>query len=324
MQNVLILSAGRRVELIKLLKSTIKKHKINSKVFAADARLDAPALYFADDFFQLPFIKDKEYIPEIISLCNRLDVKLIIPTIDTELEILSENIRKIESETKAKLLVSDISIIKICNDKIKTQDFLERHGFLIPKMYSKEELSYAEFPLFIKPKNGSSSKNIFKINNLEELDTYLNIVPDPIVQEFIEGDEYTVDVFLDFSGNIITIVPRLRLATRSGEISKGRIVKDVEIIDEVKRLMNCLKPIGHITVQLMKTKKGIEFIEINPRFGGGAPMSIEAGANSFENLFRLLNGEKLEYNEDYTDKLLFMRFDSSIALNQKMELVSFD
>ena len=106
--------------------------------------------------------------------------------------------------------------------------------------------------------------------------------------------------FLDFNSNPITIVPRLRLATRSGEISKGLIVKHRIIIDTIKNMMDKFKFIGHITVQL-KIDKDIKFIEINPRFGGGAPMSIAAGADSCENLYRLLMGEQLSYNEVYED-----------------------
>ena len=137
----------------------------------------------------------------------------------------------------------------------------------------------------------------------------------------MEGREFTVDVFLDFDGNLITVVPRLRMATRSGEISKGKIIKDREIIDDIKRLVKALKPIGHITVQLMKTNKGIEYIEINPRFGGGAPMSIQSGADSCENLYRLLMGDKLEYNENYRDNIMFFRFDNSICVDENKEIV---
>jgi carbamoyl-phosphate synthase large subunit len=135
-----------------------------------------------------------------------------------------------------------------------------------------------------------------------------------MIQEYIMGEEYTVDVFLDFNSNIISIVPRLRMQVRGGEISKGKIVKNRLIIDEVIKLMNVLKPIGHITVQLMDTKEGIKFIEINPRFGGGAPMSIQSGANSCINLFKLLMNEKLAYNEDYEENLIFLRYDKSICL----------
>ena len=131
----------------------------------------------------------------------------------------------------------------------------------------------------------------------------------------------TVDVFLDFEGNVITVVPRLRIAIRSGEISKGKIIRDREIINDIIRLMKVLKPIGHTTVQLKKTKKGIKYLEINPRFGGEAPMSIQSGADSCENLYRLLMGEKLKYNEDYRDNIMFLRFDNSICLDENMEIV---
>src|SRR5690606_37824323 len=124
-----------------------------------------------------------------------------------------------------------------------------------------------------------------------------------------------IDIFLDFNSNPITIVPRLRLATRSGEISKGLIVKNRQIIDTIKYLLDKFKFIGHITIQL-KIAKEIKIIEINPRFGGGAPMSIAAGADSCENLYRLLMGEQLSYNEDYEDDVYFLRYDSSIKVKK--------
>lgn len=321
--NILILSAGRRVELVQSFQKASKRLGIESQVVAADYSETAPAIYFADKKQILPKIDSPSYIEEIINISKKENIKLIIPTIDTDLLLLSEEKDRIKSETGAIVMISNKDVVSICRDKIKTQKYLEDHGFLIPKMYTKSELDSAklEFPLFIKPKSGSSSINAFKVNNLKELNNYRGFIKDPIVQDFIEGDEYTVDVFLDFEGKLITVSPRLRMETRSGEISKGKIIKDKEIIDDIKRLVNILRPTGHITIQLMKTNKGIEYIEINPRFGGGAPMSIQSGADSCENLYRLLMGEKLEYNEDYQENLTFIRYDNSICLNEKMELV---
>lgn len=322
--NILILSVGRRVELVNCFKNAAKKLNIRSVIVGGDCQDTAPALYFADKTCILPKISSPNYIDSIIDICNQNDIALIIPTIDTDLLLLSRNREKIESRTKAKVLISDERVIEICRDKINTQRFMEANDFKVPHMYTEDELDGSQelnYPLFIKPKNGSSSINTFKVNNTEELNTYRSLIKNYIIQDFMEGKEFTVDTFLDFNSNIITIVPRLRIATRSGEISKGRIVKDREIVAEVKRLLTVLKPIGHITVQCMKTKRGIEFIEINPRFGGGAPMSIKAGADSCENLYKLLMGERLHYNEDYRDNLLFLRFDSSICLNENMEVV---
>ena len=322
MTNVLVLSAGRRVELINCFKNARDKIGVRGNIVAADCSELAPAMYFADMNELVPRISEGEaYIESIIDICNRLDISLVVPTIDTELLLLAENREKIESETNAKVLISDYRVIDICRNKKNTQKFMEENGFLVPRMLTDEEMDNGElsFPLFIKPLDGSSSINAFKVNNKEELDTYRKLIDKPIVQEFMEGTEFTVDVFLDFDSNVITCVPRVRLATRSGEIAKGLIVRDKEIVEDVLKLMKVLQPIGHITVQCMKTKRGIEYIEINPRFGGGAPMSIMAGADSCANLYRLLAGEKLTYNEDYRDNLTFLRFDQSIMLNENME-----
>lgn len=322
--NVLILSAGRRVELVKCFQNAVCKLNIKSNIIAGDCSDTAPALYFADSMYKLPRINEANYVSSIINACNKENISLVVPTIDTDLLLLSDSKQYIEANTSAKVLISDIHTIEICRDKSRTQRFLVENGFGVPKMYSNKEIENNEnsYPLFIKPKYGSSSINTFKAHNSSELKTFTNIIDDPIVQDFMEGEEYTVDVFLDFESNIITVVPRIRLAVRSGEISKGKIVKDRDIIDDVTRLMKALKPIGQITVQLMKTDNGIKYIEINPRFGGGAPMSIKSGADSCMNLFKLLMGEKLQYNENYRDNLTFLRFDSSICLDENLKIIN--
>lgn len=320
--NILILSAGRRVELVNCFKNARDRLKIKGRVVAADCSNLAPALYFADARRQVPRISENDaYIAAIINICNECNIALIVPTIDTELILLADRRGEIESATHAKVLISDTRVINICRDKTNTQKYLEEHGFLVPKRITDADIEKGNirYPVFIKPLDGSSSINAYRADTRDELDTFRRIIGNYIIQDFMEGTEYTIDAFLDFDSRLITVVPRIRIATRSGEIAKGRIVRDVAIIDDVTRLLNELKPIGHITVQCMLTRRGIEYIEINPRFGGGAPMSIMAGADSCANLYRLLRGEKLEYTDKYRDNITFLRFDSSIMLNEDME-----
>ena len=319
--NILILSAGRRVELTKLFKEARDRLKIKGIVAAMDCSELAPALYFADAGIIAPRISENDkYINAIINACNEYDISLIVPTIDTELILLAKRKAEIEKKTKAKVLVSDIDVINICRDKKNTQRYLEENGFLVPRMISDEEIDKkgVEYPVFIKPLDGSSSINAYKAESKEELDTFKEMIGEGryIIQDFMEGTEYTIDAFLDFDSNVITVVPRIRLAVRSGEIAKGRIVRDEDIVKDARRLLETLRPIGQITIQCMKTKRGIEYIEINPRFGGGAPMSIQAGADSCENLYRILRGEELKYTGDYRENLTFLRFDASIMLNE--------
>lgn len=314
--NVLILSVGRRVELVQAFRRAKENLKITGKIFGGDMDKNAPAMQFVDKAFILPRISSDNYIESIIKICNEEDIKLIVPTIDTELLKLAENKEKIQKETEAKLNLSDLEYIQICRNKYLTQEFFEKNGFGVPRLIKEEDIIKKEykFPLFIKPLNGSSSINTFKINNEKEFEFFKEYVPNPIIQECIVGKEFTVDIFSDFESNPITIVPRERIATRSGEISKGKIVKDSEIIEDIKKLLKVFKAKGHITVQCMKTNEGIKYLEINPRFGGGAPMSITAGADSAQNLYKLLLGEKLTYNEDYQENILCLRYDQAVYI----------
>lgn len=316
--NVMILSSGRRVELLNCFKNAKDKLGISGNIICCDASNDAPTLVFADKKYRVPKILEANYIDKIIEICNIENISLIVPTIDTELEILARNKTIIENSTNAKVLISSLKTIKICNDKILSAKFFYDNGFLVPKTLSLSDIENKNYqlPLFIKPKNGSSSINAFKVNTDKELEFFYEYIDEPIVQECVKGVEYTVDVFLDFNSNIISCVPRQRLATRSGEILKGKIDLNEYIIHDVKRLMEKLKPIGHITVQGFLTDENeFKYIEINPRFGGGAPMSIKAGANSPEYLYRLLLGEDLKnIKVQVENNIVFSRFDDSVRV----------
>ncbi|HFS4842500.1 TPA: ATP-grasp domain-containing protein, partial [Enterococcus faecium] len=96
----------------------------------------------------------------------------------------------------------------------------------------------------------------------------------------------------------VSIVPRKRIATRGGEILKGQIIKDRELIETTKKMLEKLNAIGHITIQCIKNEKGIFYLEINARYGGGAPISIKSGANSPEYIIKMIDSKKnLRYRE---------------------------
>ena len=314
--NILFSSAGRRVELINSFREAKEKLGIEGKLVGVDLDELAPALNFVDVKYKVPRLNSKDFIPTIIDICKKEQISLIIPTIDTELELYSKN-KKLIEESGAKVMVSDIDTTSIMRNKIETYKYLKKHGFGVPRLITDEDIKYKNysFPLFIKPLDGSSSINAFKINNEKELMFFKEYIPNPMIQEFADGPEYCVDVFSDFNSKLITVVPKLRVAHRSGEITKAKVVKDREIIELTKKLVSILKPQGEINFDCIKTQEGIKIIEINGRFAGGAPISFKAGANSPEKLYRILQNEELEYNEDYTDGMIALRFDDAVFLN---------
>jgi carbamoyl-phosphate synthase large subunit len=289
---------------------------IEGKIIAADASQLAPALFFADKHFVLPLVRDENYLQELLKLCTSEKIDLIIPTIDTELQILSDN-KDCFLKNGIMPLVSDKNVVDICRDKFRTHKFLRQNGFLTPETFERVEDRPINYPLFIKPLDGSSSINAFKIKNEKELLFFIDYIPNPIIQEYISGTEFTIDVFCDFKSQPIFITIRERIAVRSGEVLKTRISKDDNLTQEIIRLVECLKPVGPITIQVIKSFKDQKyyFIEINARYGGGAPLSIFAGADSPLALYRLLKKERVEPDFNCAqNELYFLRFDQSVAV----------
>lgn len=317
--NVLILSAGRRVELIQCFKRASNELSIQSNIIAVDSSSLSPALYIADKFYIIPKIDDINYLSKLIEICIKEKISIIIPTIDTELPYLAINKDLIEMKTDAKVLVSSREVIDTFGSKLKAYNYFVKNNIPTPNIISQVDINKgkASFPLFIKPNRGSSSLNAYRVNDSNELELYTKIIPDFILQEYIEGEEYTVDAFLDFQSKIISVVPRLRISTRAGEILKGKTTRDESIIDFVKKILTKIKPIGQVTIQLFKTQTDMKVIEINPRFGGGAPMSIYAGANSPRFIYQLIMGNEINYTNDFKDNMTFLRYDQTLVLNNE-------
>ena len=314
--KILFTSVGRRVELLQEFKKASIEANIDLTIIGTDCTDTAPALSYCDMHFITCKIRDIDYIPQLLNICKENKVDALIPTIDTDLQILSEN-KNLFKDINTKVIVSDPYQISICRDKRLTAAFFNKIGINTPTPIDNVNFYNLGFPAFIKPKDGSSSINTFKADNLEELLTYAKEVPDYIIAPFISGVEYTVDVLTDLDGKPVFITPRIRLAVRSGEILKTQIVNDETIIDETIKIINEYKPIGPITIQLIRDNKTNKdyFIEINPRFGGGAPLSMKAGANSALALLKILNGEKIKYipNAAYNNAI-FCRYDQSIRV----------
>lgn len=314
--KILFTSVGRRVELIQAFKETAKKLNEDISIIGADITDTAPALYFCDEIVIVPRIKDEKYIPFLLDYCEKENIDCLIPTIDTDLLLLSKN--KIAFEKIAtKVLISAEEKVKLCRDKNYTADYFLSLGLKSPKPVHDVSAYRGGFPAFIKPKDGSSSIDAYKANDEEDLKVYAEKIGDYVIQPFINGTEYTIDIFCDYDGNPVYITPRERMAVRSGEVLKTKMVHDEVMISEMKKLIEDFKPCGQITVQLIREKNTGDdyYIEINPRFGGGAPESMKAGANSAEAVIRMLRGERLAYVPHAAeDGAIYSRFDQSIRV----------
>lgn len=314
--NILFTGVGRRIELLQAFRNAALVLNKELKIYGADMAGTAPALAYCDYVRRVVAMKDPGYIQNLLNICAADNINLLIPTIDTDLLVLSENKERFE-EIGTRVMISAPEMIRICRDKNNISKFFVDCGLHAPLPVNDWREYTAGFPAFIKPKDGSSSINAFRVDYGEELEVYAGQIEDYIVQPFVNGHEYTIDIFCDWNGNPISIVPRERLQVRAGEVLKTQIYMGLVMIQEMKTLCKAFKPCGPMTVQLIRDDKGIDwYIEINPRFGGGAPLSMKAGARSAEAILKLMDGEKVSYCTDIADGAIYSRFDQSVCITE--------
>ena len=275
--TLLFLNAGRRNELIRCFRRALTALRLDGRLLATDIHGLAPALYEADAHFLLPRSRESAFPRALARLCRRERVSLIIPLIDPDMPVLAR-LHAALAAAGTCVLLSPASAIDICRDKVKTAAFLRAHGFPTPATLTPAQARRHGFPLFIKPRDGSASINAFKIHTATELAFFMRYVPAPVIQPFVEGLEVTTDVFSAYTGTPLFAVPRRRLRTRGGEVSVGRIERHPALEALCLRVAAALGATGPINIQAFVTPAGPLITEINPRFGGGCPLSIRAGA----------------------------------------------
>ena len=313
--NIIITSAGQRVALVRDFKETLVRFYAEAKVFTTDMTPElAPAAYVSDGCFEVLRVTDENYISQLLDICKKNEIGMIVPTIDTELLVLAEN-KKLFNDNDIIVCVSDLDFIKVCRDKRNTGDFLEKHNIRVPKAVDKYNPT---FPLFAKPYDGSLSTNLHYIKNAEELTQDILDDPKLLFMEYIDKEtykEYTIDMYYGTDNCVKCIVPRERIKIRAGEINKGRTVK-CPLMDYIKERLDKIEGcIGCICIQVFfnPLTEDVVGIEINPRFGGGYPQSYAAGGNYPEMLIKeYFLGEKIAYIDDWKDNMLMLRFDDAV------------
>ncbi|UCE98669.1 MAG: ATP-grasp domain-containing protein [Planctomycetota bacterium] len=317
--NILFTCIGRRVSLLNSFRRAAKQLKINISLLGTDTTELSSALQLCDKGYLVKPITHTHYIRQLLTIVKTKKVKLVIPTVDLDLKLLAQNKPKFTA-IGCWVLVSTPEAVDICQNKFKTFHFLRKKGFDTPvtmsvaTALSKKKLTW---PCFLKPRDGYASRGNAVVYNRKELLFFSKRIPNAICQEFIQGIEYTCDVYVDFSMKVRCVVPRKRIEVRAGEVSKGQIVKHPHIMTEAARLVETLGAgPGVITLQLFVTDDDkVKFIEINPRFGGGVPLSIKAGANFPKWILQELLGKKRNIRFDgFKDNLIMLRYDDEVWL----------
>ena len=313
--NILITSAGKRVALVRYFKETLSRFFPDAKVFITDMNPEmAPVSYVCDGAFKVPRVTSSEYPEVLLKICDENRVGMVVPTIDTELLLLS-GLKQEFAERGINVIVSDGLFVSMCRDKRNTGEFFESHDIRVPRKVDKYNPT---FPLFAKPYDGSLSTNLHYIKTADEMTKEILDDPKLLFMEYIDKSvykEYTVDMYYGRDNHVKCIVPRERIEIRAGEINKGRTAKN-EILKYLRTKLEYIEGcVGCICIQLFfhPETKDMVGIEVNPRFGGGYPLSYMCGGNYPELLIReYFLGDQVEYFDNWKDGMLMLRYDDAI------------
>jgi carbamoyl-phosphate synthase large subunit len=315
--NVLVTAASRRVPLVQAFRRAVGVPPTGGAVIVTDVNPLSPAVHMADRAYKVSLVTAPEYLDELLGVCAAEEIGLLVPTIDDELPLLARARPRFEARG-VRVAVSSRRTTTICNDKHATCVWLRSRGVPAAASYLPAGIpADAAFPLFVKPRFGRGGVGAYAVNTPRELEFFLSYVENPIVQQYLDGPEFTIDLLCDFGGRPLAVVPRERSVIRAGVTDRGRTVRSPDLVTLARRCAEAFDFAGAVNIQCRIVDGRPVVFEINPRFSGGIPLTIAAGADFPQMLVDLTHGRRIDRELDaFTDGLWMTSYESSIFLER--------
>lgn len=303
--RVLITSIGSTpsIGVIKFIKATKRNIEIYGTDINDSDRIAGSSL--VDRFFKVPLNTDSRYLKEILKIVKEQKIQILIPIHDYEIEVLSEEVMKFGA-LGCSIIASNNSTVKAVNDKYAFAQLLVNSNILTPKTYSIEHWKKTDFNKedmwILKPLRGVSSRGIRKgdtneIKFLLEKDALK--CNNYLLQHFISGTEYTVDVFVKDKKSYC-IVPRVRDDIREGICYKSYTIPNDKFYEPINSIIKLYDFYGPINIQFIEsTNNELYCIECNPRFGASTVTTLYAGINLFKFILDDFENKPLSFIDNY-------------------------
>jgi len=323
--NILMTSGGRRVAMRRAFQKAQEHLGLEGRIVVTDMTETSAAFQDADTGVTVPRCTSPEYIDTLIEICRAHEIRLLVPFIDTELDVLAANRHRFE-DVGVVPVVSGPKTMAVSNDKRNTARFFQTVGLSTPEVLNPSDAfaGNCKFPLFIKPAGGSCSIGSRIIHDATELEFWLSRTEDPLLLEYKDGVEYTVDVYTGLDGTVHCAVPRRRVRVRAGEVEKGITEAHATVMEQSLLAAKALGDArGVLTMQCIVTSDGTpHFIEINARLGGGAPLSVEAGADFPRWIMEEALGRKPTISTPaFEANVMMLRFDDAVFVRDGHQLL---
>ncbi|HLI44449.1 MAG TPA: ATP-grasp domain-containing protein [Acidimicrobiales bacterium] len=248
------------------------------RVIAADSNPSAVGLRLADGAAVLQRADSPRFVGSVAEAARVAGAGVLIPTVAEELVNLAAGRDELEA-AGLRTWLPDPDAVMACIDKWVFAKVAQSTRVRTPAT-NLGSAHGVPGPFVVKPRFGRGSRDIVVAEDEEALAYALHHVPEPIVQTMLTGREFTADALVAPDGRVVAVVPRWRLETRGGISTRGETFVDPGLIVDVAELLGALGLRGPANVQGFVDSEGVAtFTEVNPRFSGGLPLSLAAGAD---------------------------------------------
>jgi carbamoyl-phosphate synthase large subunit len=245
----------------------------------------------------------------LLARCRDLGVDIVIPTVDSELQPLAAARPQFERADVA-LMLSPARALALTLDKLA----LARACAGVVRVPRTELLDEAvdpaswTYPVIVKPRTGSGSRDISAIVSADELKTALSAAEPGagfLVQEYLPGEEYSVDMLSDTDGRVVAGVPRVRARVDSGVSVAGRTLHDREL-EQFGATVATTVGLTYISnVQVRRDSDGEPaLLEVNPRVPGSLSLTIASGVDMPRLALDALRGRPLPEHAEFVEKAM--------------------
>ena len=318
--NILMLSAGRRCELLKDFRASMSE---GSRIVATDLSPYAPALYFADKAILVPRIDDPSYLDTVLQICRDEKIDAVTTLIDPEIMLLAENRERFEA-LGVEVLAPYAETARLCFDKYEMFRYLRRCGVRTADTWGSYDETMAAiaageaaFPVFVKPRRGSGSVGARRIADAEALHAAFEQDPSLIAQELMTGGDaldLDADIYFDtVSHEPVAIFSKKKISTTIGGANKTISFKDERLFAFIREAMKHFRFNGPIDADFFFRNGAYYLSEINPRFGGAYLHAYGAGVDFIRLIEKNLSGEANEPQiGQYEENVVMMMYDSVV------------
>jgi carbamoyl-phosphate synthase large subunit len=283
MGNILFLTCVDRYALISEMKKYIFDNLMDSKIIVVSDNKYCTSQHIVDDFILLPPNEDMvsllEFLKQVI-LGNNI-VGFFV-AVNFGVELISE-LETWLKDNNVIYFASSRDALGNCLSKKRLFNFLSLNRICTPYTYTdfhvsaEDCLESVEFPAIIKPDIGYGSKKVFILHDFEELQFYSKKIKNPVIQEYIKGEHYTVDCFNDINRQLRICVPRRRVVINGANSIVCEIVDNQKINEIAQLISGKISIVGPWNFQVIKTNDRYFTHDINPRAAGGMMYSIMSG-----------------------------------------------